>query len=370
MGFVMIHPSMKKIFFRRSFGRVLFGATSHNMPDMRHYSSLFVMCTILLVSGASPCAPSPALPKIASAPEFAGISHWYNSPPLTLKALKGKVVLVDFWTYSCINCLNTLPHIKEWYSKYKDKGFVVVGVHSPEFEFEKDNRNILKAIERFKILYPVALDANYKTWDAYNNHAWPAHYLIDQAGFIRDVHIGEGAYDETENAIRALLGEKPMELSGREPSPFRRILTPETYLGYLRAQAYGSAIQIKSGEARAYRGTPTPSSNEVNLQGTWLVGPESATAKSKGAHLYLNFLATKVYLVMSGSSKSPVTLTLDGKPLPKEFYTEDMNEKGEIWIKDARKYDVINLKKNYGRHVLGLQLPEEVSAYAFTFGDE
>src|SRR5258708_2148634 len=151
-----------------------------------------------------------ALPDLGPAPELTGITAWINSTPLTLASLRGKVVLVDFWTYTCINCIRTLPYVTTWYNTYKDQGFVVIGVHTPEFEFEKKYSNVVDAVNRFKILYPVAQDNNYATWNAYQNQYWPAHYLLDKQGHIRQVHFGEGNYTETENAIRSLLGMDPL----------------------------------------------------------------------------------------------------------------------------------------------------------------
>ncbi len=294
------------------------------------------------------------LPHIAKAPNFAGITDWINTPPLTIEKLKGKVVLVDFWTYSCINCIRTFPYLKSWYQKYKDNGFVIVGVHTPEFAFEKDKENVIDATKRFGILYPVALDNNFATWQAYDNSYWPAHYLIDRDGIVREVHHGEGAYTETENAIRDLLGLAPIK--GEEPIASHRAISPETYLGTSRGRSYSS--------------TGIPGPDQVALKGPWKKEAEKIISESDESTLSLNFIATRVYLVLGGSSDKPIKVQLDGQPLPKQFYTKDMNAEGEILVKEPRKYDIVDLKMQYGRHTLTLQLPKGIEAYAFTFGDE
>lgn len=308
------------------------------------------------------------LPEIAKAPEVTGINKWINSEPLGISQLHGKVVLIDFWTYSCINCIRTFPYLKDWYHKYKDKGFVIIGVHTPEFEFEKDSDNVEAAVKRFEIFYPVALDNQYKTWENYSNLYWPAHYLIDQNGIVRQVHFGEGAYMETENAIRNLLGIPPIK--GEEPISSSRPTTPETYLGIDRAKDYQSGIQLKPNETALYNYSPPLQDDHVGLKGQWLAGNQKITSMSDASTLDLNFLATRVYLVMEAETPQKVLVSLDGRPLPKKYHTVDMNDAAEILVKEARKYDIIDLKGEYGRHQLSLKLPKGVSVYAFTFGDE
>lgn len=307
------------------------------------------------------------LPKIAGAPEIVGITKWINSDPITLNQLRGKVVLIDFWTYSCINCIRTFPYLKDWYKKYKDKGLVIIGIHTPEFEFEKDPDNVKMATERFGILYPVTLDNNYKTWQAYSNNYWPAHYLIDQDGIIRDVHFGEGKYMETENNIRSLLGMAPV--AGKEEVKPSRPLTHETYLGYGRADSYQPSISIKRNESATYDYSPPLEHDHVGLKGKWKVSKENITSQGDDSELTLNFIATRVYLVMDSEASHQVEVLLDGVVLPKKYYTGDMNDKGEIMVQEARKYDVVNLKGDYGHHQVTLKIPKGVSAYAFTFGD-
>lgn len=311
-----------------------------------------------------------SLPKIAPAPEITGIDRWINSDPLTIAQLKGKVVLIDFWTYSCINCIRTFSYLEEWYEKYKDKGLVIIGVHTPEFEFEKDASNVKKATERFGIAYPVALDNGYKTWQAYSNQYWPAHYLIDQEGIVRQFHFGEGGYLETENGIRQLLGLAPMEKKMLEEKVFPRQLTAETYLGAAKAKSYQLDSPLKSGATISYHYTPPLRADHVALTGPWLVNEENAKSEGSDSTLELNFLATNVYLVMDSAKPEKVKVLLDGAPLPKMYFTKDINDSGEIIVSEPRKYDVLNLKEEYGRHRLLLKFPAGVKAYAFTFGDE
>ena len=313
-------------------------------------------------------SPTASPTAMMQAPELKGITHWLNSEPLTLAALKGKVVLIDFWTYSCINCVRTLPYLKGWYDKYKDKGFVIIGVHSPEFEFEKDTGNVEDAIKQFKIAYPVAQDNNFNTWRAYNNEYWPAHYLIDQKGIIQEVHFGEGGYMETENAIRALLHLQP--LAEENKAIAHRPITPETYLGFSRGDRYTHELTMQFGQKANYNYSKELGPDQVGLKGPWNVDAQYITSEGDDAVLDLNFLATRVYLVLGGKSQQPITVLLDGKPLPKEFYTKDMNGNGQILVTEPRMYDIINLHGKYDRHLLTLKIPMGIQVYAFTFGDE
>jgi cytochrome c biogenesis protein CcdA/thiol-disulfide isomerase/thioredoxin len=304
------------------------------------------------------------------APDFVGGNNWLNSQPLSLtKELKGKVVLVDFWTYSCINCIRTLPYIKQWYATYKDKDFVIIGVHTPEFEFEKKTDNVAQALKDFGIEYPVVQDNNFSIWNAYGNEAWPAHYLIDKNGFVRYTHFGEGKYVETENAIRTLLDEELIDKPEVDSTYMPQ--TGETYLGYKRAESYIFENKIELDKAKEYELKMTLPKDGVGLQGNWNVGPESIVTANDDSSLSINFLAKKVHLVMgnvSPSKSGKVKVLLDGKPLPKKYWTTDMNDSGEVTVTQTRKYDVIDLGDDYGRHVLQLIFSENMEAFAFTFG--
>lgn len=288
-------------------------------------------------------------------PELTGNSAWINSQPLSLNDLRGKVVLVDFWTYSCINCIRTLPHLKRWYDTYKDEGFVIIGVHTPEFEFEKDEANVRRAAQRFDIRYPIALDNDYATWNAFNNEAWPQRHLIDQEGVVVEKHIGEGDYQQTEERIRALLKKAPGAPRIDEPA-LVTTLTPETYLGHQRAEAYEPQTKIVKDKPTAYAGSTNPGQNQVSLRGEFLVGEESLTSMKDGSELLLNFNAAQVFLVLTGSSKIPLKVSLDNKPT------------SEIIIDEPRMYEIIDLKKPASQHLLKLTIPQGVSAFAFTFG--
>lgn len=301
----------------------------------------------------------------STAPELVGLHEWINSAPLTLEQLRGKVVLVDFWTYSCINCVRTLPYVNHWYEKYHDKGLVILGIHTPEFAFEKNVSNVRDAVERFGIKYPVALDSDYATWQNYHNHYWPAHYVIDQQGVIQEKHFGEGGYLETENVIRTLLGLAP--LSEKDEREHARELTPETYLGYERGSHYHHALTRD--QVHAYDDITPMGNDQVGLKGTWIIKADHIESHGKENLLALNFIAGHVYLVMQSVASEHVAVLLDGKPVDKRYYTADMNDRGELVVHKARMYDVVDLKGDYGRHTLTLKFPAGVSPYVFTFGD-
>lgn len=294
-------------------------------------------------------AVSDVLPKLGEAPEFVGIEKWLNSNGVTMKQLKGKVVLVDFWTYTCINCIRTLPFVTGWYEKYKDQGFVVVGVHTPEFEFEKKTANVENAIKQFGITYPVAQDNGYETWNAYNNHYWPAHYLIDSSGTVRYTHFGEGEYDITEENIKKLLTEsgKPSDsknIQATDSTP-TGVRTPETYLGSSRA------------EPNSY----------LELSSDWTITPEYIESKS-GSTVDLRFNATKVFLVITSDHKGTFEVELDGKTVPVSDSGKDVKS-GVVKIDSPRLYELIDLKKNTGDHQLRLRFKSPgIRAFAFTFG--
>jgi len=299
------------------------------------------------------------LTSFGNAPEFVGINNWLNSKPLTLKDLKGKVVLIDFWTYTCINCIRTLPFVTGWYEKYKDKGFVVVGVHTPEFEFEKKTENVLQAIRQYKINYPVAQDNDYSTWNAYNNRYWPAKYLVDSKGVIRKIHFGEGKYDEMERAIQELLKEKGVSVSEEmvqvaDQTPKSRN-SPETYLGSSRMQYYYPNGTLSS-EKKIFTLSKNVPANSFSLGGEWIINTENAVS-GQNAVLEYNFFASKVFLVMKPSDlkTSEVKVFLDGKLV------------GLVSVDSDKLYNLIQLK-NAENHLLRLEFTEGVEAFAFTFG--
>ncbi len=289
-----------------------------------------------------------------AAPEFAGISAWLNSPPLTLAGLRGKVVLIDFWTYSCINCLRTLPFLTRWYDSYRDRGLVVVGVHTPEFGFERSTANVRTAIGRFGIRYPVAQDNGFATWKAYDNQFWPAEYLVDRNGHVVLKHFGEGRYDETENAIRSLLAAGPA-VAAENGADLSRIATPEMYFGLARVQMLASPEPPRRGAGRYTVPSPLPG-NRFALMGTWDLSDETATlARGPGA-VALKFRAAKVFMV--ASSPTPVTLsvTVDGRPQP------------PVTVRESRLYTLFD-STDYGDHALQLAIAQPgLQAFTFTFG--
>lgn len=312
----------------------------------------------------------------APAPEFTGITKWLNLPEgktsLTMAELKGKVVLIDFWTYTCINCVRTLPYVTSWYDKYKDDGFVIIGVHTPEFAFEKDTNNVLGAIKRFNILYPVAQDNDFATWNAYSNQYWPAHYLIDANGIVRRTHFGEGEYEEMEVAIQTLLKENGKEVTGKtlempDETPVGQ-LSPETYLGSGRM-----LYLIPNGKAQLGVNTFTMpgiiTNNHFGLGGTWDIHEEYAEA-IKDASLAYNFTAGKVFLVLKkGTSKQgKVTVLLDGKKIAATYSGKDVLD-GVITVDEDRLYELVDLKGKTETHELKLQFTTPgIQAFAFTFG--
>lgn len=300
------------------------------------------------------------LPNLGPAPDFVGINKWLNSDrPLHIVDLKGKVVLVDFWTYTCINCIRTLPHVTSWYGKYKDKGFVVVGVHTPEFEFEKKTENVAEAIKRFNIHYPVAQDNDYATWNAYNNQYWPAEYLIDAKGNVRRTHFGEGEYDETEEKIQQLLSEGGVEVAvgiNNLPDQTPRLrVSPETYLGLKRRERF--TTEQKS--------IPL---NYFTLSGKWDVEDEFAKA-AKNTTLQFHFIAQHVYLVMHpAQAGDKVKVYLDGKLINDSAAGKDVKN-SEVTLDMERLYDLVDLQGKTEDHILKLEFENDGTAcFAFTFG--
>jgi len=289
------------------------------------------------------------------APDFKRISLWINSEPLSLKKLRGKVVLIDFWTYSCINCLRTLPHLKAWYSTYRDRGLVVVGVHTPEFAFEYVPGNVRSAVRRLGLRYPVALDNHYATWNAYSNQYWPTKYLIDRRGHIRYIHFGEGEYDTTEARIRTLLGETaaalPVAAELSDPTP-KDSITPESYLGYRRLARFAQS-SIRPNRFGTYRFPQRAlQPDELAYAGSWRVGPEKIVA-GIGATLRLSFTARSVHLVLGG--RGWVRVLLDGRT------------RRTVHVTGSRLYTLLKLP-DLRSGLLELRFAPGVRGYAFTFG--
>jgi len=311
-----------------------------------------------------------SLTSKGKAPEFIAGGDWLNSKPLTLNDLKGKVVLVDFWTYTCINCIRTLPYVEKWYEKYKDNGFVVVGVHTPEFEFEKDTDNVKKAIKDFGLTYPIMQDNNYATWKAYSNNYWPAHYLIDKDGTIRYTSFGEGEYDTTEKNIQTLLEEAGATVDSSIENPTYKIeaQTPETYIGYKRSESFVSFADLHRDMNYTYKLPNSVPQDYFGLSGNWTIGADQAKAQ-EGSTLVLSFQAKNVYLVMRPQNKLPgkVKVYLDGNVISNEDAGEDIKE-GIIIVDSDRLYKLVKFNKSE-THQLKLEFEDNnVEVYAFTFG--
>lgn len=306
------------------------------------------------------------------APELIAGGIWFGSAPITISSLRGKVVLIDFWTYTCINCIRTLPYLKSWHNKYKDKGLVIIGVHTPEFEFEKNPDNVARAIKDFGLTYPVMQDNDFATWNAYNNHYWPAKYIIDKNGVIRDTHFGEGGYDETEMKIQELLkeaGSLSEDLPVDNPTYRVQSRTPETYLGNWRIANFVSPEPIRQDASAIYSIPENITRNTFAYGGSWTVGYEYSRP-STGATLVFRFEAAEMFLVMRQKTKGTVgtlRVLLNGKPLNEDTAGEDT--KGGVVTVDAdRLYKLIKLPTP-GEHLLKLEFPDDnLELYAFTFG--
>lgn len=316
--------------------------------------------------------PGSGLPQLGVVPEFAGISKWLNTDgTLTMESLRGNVILIDFWTYTCINCIRTLPHVTEWYDKYKDKKFVVIGVHTPEFEFEKKTENVEDAIKRFNIHYPVAQDNNYSTWNAFNNQYWPAEYLIDAKGIIRHTHFGEGEYDRTEEYIQELLAEAgnnvalPLD-STRDMTP-KSPVSPETYVGINRMERNANGFIITKG----FHTFANPSLVPIHyfaFSGEWDIESEFASSQKK-SELLFHFTACHVYLVMHPKNPGDrVIVYIDDKPITIDQSGRDVKN-NEIILDSERLYDIVDLQGKTEEHLLKLRFENSsTESFAFTFG--
>jgi cytochrome c biogenesis protein CcdA/thiol-disulfide isomerase/thioredoxin len=312
------------------------------------------------------------LPVLGRAPDFTGTQRWFNTPgdaPLSLRRLRGRVVLVDFWTYTCINCIRTLPYVRAWDERYRKRGLTVVGVHTPEFPFERDAGNVERAIGQNALRYPVAQDNDYATWDAWSNQYWPAKYLIDARGRVRYAHFGEGDYEQTESAIRALLAEAGASRLGetaraRVEVASPELATPETYLNYERARNFDPPLRPGVG---SYAGTADLPPVHFSLTGTWKVTTESATAV-RDAAINARVTARKVFLVLGTDDGRPrsAQILVDGRPLPEALAGADVHD-GRLSVSGQRLYRLVELPKVEDR-TLTIRLAPRVSAYAFTFG--
>jgi cytochrome c biogenesis protein CcdA/thiol-disulfide isomerase/thioredoxin len=320
------------------------------------------------------------LPVIGELPPLDGLGPWFNSQPLTREQLKGKVVLIDFGTYSCINCLRALPYVNAWDAKYRKDGLVVIGVHAPEFAFERDPANVARAIKELGISYPVALDNQYRLWNALKNQYWPAHYFIDARGRIRYYHHGEGEYDVSERVIRQLLAEAGHAPSGggmaqarasgaQAGAAFGEIGSPETYMGYARADRFVSPGGLLHDKPKVYVAAPLQL-NDWSLEGEWLDSRQSARSLAAGAKIHFRFHARDLHLVLGTASGKPVRfrVTLDGTA-PRASAGVDVAAAGTGVVKEQRLYQLIRQKGPVSDRTFTIEfLDAGVEAFSFTFG--
>jgi cytochrome c biogenesis protein CcdA/thiol-disulfide isomerase/thioredoxin len=322
---------------------------------------------------ARPHSVGDRLPVLGAAPDFEGTQRWFNTPggrPLTLEGLRGHPVLVDFWTYTCINCIRTLPYLKAWDRRYRKAGLVIVGVHTPEFPFERDESNVRDAIAQNGLRYPVVQDNDYAVWQAYQNQYWPASYFLDARGRVRYVHFGEGGYGEKEQVIRELLEEAGRHpggalagAHGQQASP--GVTTPETYLGAARAERFANG-RITAG-TRAFDAPGELRPDQLGYGGRWRIDDEAATGVA-GARLDLDFGARRVYLVLGSRGRVPraVKVLLDGRPIAARAAGRDVFNT-RVRVQRQRLYELVDLPRTE-RHRLTLDFDPGVSGYAFTFG--
>jgi thiol-disulfide isomerase/thioredoxin len=321
---------------------------------------------------------------IGSSPlnSLSGATGWINSQPLTATELKGKVVLVDFWAYSCINCIRAAPYINAWAEKYKDSGLVVIGVHTPEFDFEKQMPNVQRAVQKFGIKYPVALDSNNAIWNAFHNQYWPADYFIDAKGKVRYENFGEGNYDQSERWIQDLLKKanaKPMPATavsvrgqGVEAAPdVNDVRSPETYIGYARGDNFASPGGIKRNAERLYTAPTHPRLNQWGLVGTGVDHEQFAALKSSGGKIVFHFHARDLHLVLGPSADDkPVRfqVTIDGQA-PGENHGVDTDAQGNGIVTGYRLYQLVRQKGTVADHIFTIEFQDHgVQAFSFTFG--
>jgi cytochrome c biogenesis protein CcdA/thiol-disulfide isomerase/thioredoxin len=334
-----------------------------------------------MMTKAAPAARAEALPVEGTLPSLSGATEWLNSGPLTAADLRGKVVLIDFWTYSCINCLRAIPYVRAWAERYRDQGLVVIGVHAPEFAFEKNVDNVKKAIADLKIDYPVAIDNGYAIWRAFNNEYWPAHYFIDAEGRIRHHHFGEGDYDGSERVIKQLLAEAgktalpaglvAVSASGAEAAPdFGDVRSPETYIGYERAEHFVSRGAVVQDAPKSYE-LGSLRLNEWGLSGNWTVGAERAVLSTGDGAIAFRFHARDLHLVLGpaeGDKPVRFQVTIDGAA-PGDNHGADTDAEGEGTVAEHRLYQLIRQTGEVADHTFEIRfLDPGVQAYAFTFG--
>ena len=356
---------------RRSFGVIIILSVGY-IAFAANLSSYFAAETAVEKPSAPTAQPlqlEDALDAPYPAPAFVGLQEWINSKPLTMAQLKGKVVLVDFWTYSCINCVRTLPYLTAWDKKYRNQGLVIVGIHAPEFEFEKESENVHAAVTARGIKYPVALDNGLTTWQSFKNEYWPAHYLINRDGQVVYTHFGEGKYDITENNIRYLLGLKgPAKTVMSQEKPSEEGQTPETYLGYARAESYIGKPDVQHDVSAVYQAANPVPLHQWTLEGPWRIESEKNVAVDNNAVLRLHFSAKKVFLVMGTTDGKPlkVDVKLNGAPIGKSAGKDVKNN-----IATVAHHTIYELVRQPTSKDGLLEITSQqpgLEVYAFTFG--
>jgi thiol-disulfide isomerase/thioredoxin len=335
--------------------------------------AIVVLVVVTLVRPPMPAAPlsgsaaAALLPEAErpQAPDFTGVDAWINSVPLTLSSLRGHVVLIDFWTFSCVNCVRTIPHLQQLYDEYRDAGFVIVGVHSPEFDFEKVTANVEAAVQRLGITYPVAVDSQMATWNAYGNQYWPAEYLLDQQGRVAYTSIGEGDYDQTAAAVAELLQVKPAAPPSATAVPAD--ITPELYAGSERGQLAGEQYGT-IGQPTSYPDPGPPSQPDtIQVTGTWTDEGQYLVATQPG-QVRLQFHADSLYVVAGTMSGQPLSVgvTIDGRPVPASQEGPALTAAGVSVTRQDLYHVLIGVSPGY--HLLDLSVPAGFELYTFTFG--
>ena len=326
-------------------------------------------------------ATRPSLADDATMPDFKGATGWLNSAPLTWQSLRGKVVLVDFWTYTCINSLRPLPYLKAWADRYKHAGLVVVGVHTPEFSVEKERANVERALRDLRVAYPVVLDSDYKIWEAFNNHYWPALYFVDARGRIRHHSFGEGEYVEAERVLQRLLKERgaadlddsTVQVAGEgvEAPPSSAVQSPETYVGYRRAERFASPVRLVRDASNTYRVPDRLALNGWGLVGSWSVGPESAALEAAGGRIAFRFYSRDLHLVLApGKDGRPIRfkVRLDDVA-PGDAHGSDSAPDGSGEVREPRLYQLIRQRSRVDDRTFEIEfLDSGVRAFVFTFG--
>lgn len=361
------------------------------MGDMKNVLSLLGILglLVLLFVGAiwagsnlqSPTTSTPEdsgvvqeeLPYLGQLPNIEGIASWINSDELSAEDLKDRVILIDFWTYSCINCIRTLPYIRDWWEKYEEDDLLIIGVHTPEFEFEKIRENVIEAAQKYDLTHPIAQDNAYVTWRNFNNRYWPAKYLFDREGNLRYYHFGEGKYNETEAAIQALLGVEEEMTTGETPD-YASINSPETYFGWWRDERFVSPEGVVGDSAVDYSLPDELDLNQWALEGSWIINEKYSEAQTAGARFHFRYSASIANLVMAtrDGELQDVVVKLDGEVVPSEFLgqhlvTDELTGQTFIQVEFSDLYELISGKP--GEHVLEIEVLEPgLQIYAITFG--